>query len=66
VFGQDRLMYGSDWPNSDNWGTYPQVLNLVREYFSAKGTVSAEKFFWKNSISAYRWVKRDAGQPSAP
>jgi predicted TIM-barrel fold metal-dependent hydrolase len=63
LFGQDRLLYGSDWPNSDHWGTYPQVLNLVREYFSGKGTVAAEKFFWKNSVSAYRWVKRDAGQP---
>jgi predicted TIM-barrel fold metal-dependent hydrolase len=63
MFGEDRLIYGSDWPNSDHWGTYPQVLNLVREYFSGKGTVAAEKFFWKNSASAYHWAKRDASQP---
>ena len=63
MFGQDRLIYGSDWPNSDHWGTYPQVLNVVREYFSGKGPVALEKFFWKNSVAAYRWAKRDAGQP---
>jgi hypothetical protein len=29
----------------------------------AKGRDVAEKYFWKNSIAAYRWVKRDASQP---
>jgi L-fuconolactonase len=58
IFGEDRLLYGSDWPNSDQWGPYAQVLKIVREYFSAKGTAVAEKFFWKNSVAAYRWVKR--------
>ena len=63
IFGEDRLIYGSDWPNSDQWGTYPQVLRIVREYFNAKGPAVAEKYFWKNSIAAYHWIKRDAGQP---
>ena len=63
IFGQDRLMYGSDWPNSDLWAPYPQVLKLVREYFTSKGPEAAEKVFWKNSLRAYRWVKRDAAQP---
>ncbi|MEK7754797.1 MAG: amidohydrolase family protein, partial [Acidobacteriota bacterium] len=58
VFGQDRLIYGSDWPNSDQWGTYAQVLNVVREYFTGKGPAAAEKFFWKNSVAAYRWKNR--------
>jgi len=64
LFGGDRLIYGSDWPNSDQWGTYPQVLQIVQEYFHGKGTAAAEKYFWKNSMEAYRWVKRDAKQPS--
>lgn len=63
IFGQNRLMYGSDWPNSDQWGTYPQGLNIVREYFAGKGTAIAESFFWKNSIAAYRWVRRGENQP---
>jgi len=63
IFGQERLMYGSDWPNSDQWGSYPQVLSVVREYFAGKGTAVADKFFWKNSILAYHWIRREGRQP---
>jgi L-fuconolactonase len=63
MFGEDRLVYGSDWPNSDNWGPYPTVLRIVREYFTAKGRPIAEKYFWRNSLKAYRWKKRAPGQP---
>jgi predicted TIM-barrel fold metal-dependent hydrolase len=63
IFGEDRLMYGSDWPNSDLWAPYPQVLKIVRDYVSAKGPAAAEKIFWKNSVAAYRWVKRETAQP---
>jgi L-fuconolactonase len=62
-FGQDRLMYGSDWPNSDIWAEYPKALRVAQEYFAAKGPGVAEKIFWKNSIAAYRWVHREANQP---
>ncbi len=62
IFGQDRLIYGSDWPNSDLWAPYQTVFNLVHEYFSAKGPDVQAKFFWKNSIAAYRWVTRDQSQ----
>ncbi len=65
IFGPDRLLYGSDWPNSDPLGTYAQVLNVVREYFTGKGREAAEKYFWKNSVAAYRWVKREAAQPQS-
>jgi L-fuconolactonase len=63
VFGEDRILYGSDWPNSDQWAPYPKVLNLVREFIAGKGPVVAEKYFWKNSVAAYGWVKREASQP---
>ena len=59
LFGEDRLLYGSDWPNSDQWAPYPVVLRLVREYFDAKGTRVAEKYFWRNSKAAYRWMPRN-------
>jgi predicted TIM-barrel fold metal-dependent hydrolase len=65
VFGEDRLLYGSDWPNSDPWGTYAQVLSIVQSYFSEKGRTAAEKYFWRNSISAYHWIRRDKSQPVA-
>ena len=63
IFGEDRLIYGSDWPNSDHIEKFPQELTLVRQYFLAKGRRAFEKLFWKNSVAAYRWVKRNAEQP---
>jgi L-fuconolactonase len=64
IFGEDRLLYGSDWPNSDQWAPYPKIFNVVHEYFTGKGRAIAEKYFWKNSVAAYRWVKRAANQPA--
>ncbi len=64
TFGQDRLLYGSDWPNSDKWLPFEDGLRLVHAYLMEKGHTAAEKYFWKNSITAYSWQKRDPSQPS--
>jgi L-fuconolactonase len=64
TFGEDRVLFGSDWPNSDQWEPYPKVLALARAYFSGKSRAAQEKYFWKNSVAAYRWVKRESSQPS--
>jgi len=63
AFGPDRLLSGSDWPNSDPLGNYSQVFAVVREYFEGKGQGVAEKYFWKNSVAAYGWVHREKNQP---
>jgi len=63
IFGENRLLYGSDWPNSDQWLPLDAGLHLVREYFNAKGSSVAEKYFWKNSVAAYQWKKREPSQP---
>lgn len=63
IFGENRLLYGSDWPNSDQWLPYEAGLNLVSEYFKEKGQAVSEKYFWKNSVAAYSWKKRDKTQP---
>ncbi len=65
VFGEDRVLYGSDWPNSDQWAPYRNVLGLVQGFFGGKSRAAQEKYFWKNSVAAYRWVKREIGQPQA-
>ncbi len=64
TFGSDRLLFGSDWPNSDQWAEYPDVFRLAQEFISTKDAASREKFYWKNSLKAYAWVKRDASQPA--
>jgi predicted TIM-barrel fold metal-dependent hydrolase len=65
VFGEDRVLYGSDWPNSDLMAPYEKELAVVRDYFNHKGRRVAEKYFWRNSVAAYRWIRRDPGQPRA-
>ena len=65
TFGIDRVLYGSDWPNGDQWLPVPVGFKIVQEYFMAKGQAAAEKYFWRNSVKAYKWVKRTAAQPQA-
>jgi predicted TIM-barrel fold metal-dependent hydrolase len=65
VFGMDRVLYGSDWPNGDQWLPVPVGFKIVHEYFMGKGQAAAEKYFWRNSIKAYKWVKRTASQRQA-
>jgi L-fuconolactonase len=64
VFGEDRILFGSDWPNSDGVAPIDKVVNVVREYFATKPQSVAEKYFWKNSIAAYKWIRRDSSQPA--
>jgi L-fuconolactonase len=63
TFGEDRVLFGSDWPNGDQWATYPEVFKLAQQYFDTKSRAAAEKYYWKNSIAAYKWVHRDPSQP---
>jgi L-fuconolactonase len=65
AFGPDRVIFGSNWPACLEYAEYPPVMNLVQEYFADKGRDATEKFFWKNSLAAYRWVKRSADQPGS-
>ena len=65
TFGEDRLIFGSDWPNGAAVNNLPVIVQIVRDYFNSKGRSVAEKYFWKNSVTAYNWTPRDSGQPHA-
>ena len=58
AFGDDRLIYASNWPNMEGAGTFEQGIRLVRSYFESKGQEALEKFFWRNSQQAYKWSDR--------
>jgi L-fuconolactonase len=64
IFGPGRLLYGSDWPNSKQLASYPEVFKLAQDFLSSKDSAAVEKIYWKNSLKAYRWIHRDASQPS--
>jgi L-fuconolactonase len=63
TFGEDRIFFGSDWPNSDHVAPYAETLAIVRSYISQKSIAAQEKYFWKNSIAVYRWHRRRPDQP---
>ena len=54
TFGEDRIVYA---------GRNKAALDVLRSYVLAKGPAAAEKFLWKNSVPAFKWVKRDSKQP---
>lgn len=58
LFGEDRLIFGSNWPVSENGAPFATVVDVVRAYFSAKGERATGKFFLANSQAAYGWRKR--------
>jgi predicted TIM-barrel fold metal-dependent hydrolase len=64
AFGEDRILFGSDWPNSDGVAPLDKVVGVVRQYFANKPRAVAEKYFWKNSVAAYKWIRRDPSQPA--
>lgn len=63
IFGEDRVLFGSDYPNSVGTATLPQMVALVKQYFASKPRSVAEKYFWRNSLRCYKWIKRAANQP---
>ncbi|MCM3879716.1 MAG: amidohydrolase family protein [Vicinamibacterales bacterium] len=64
VFGDDRVIFGSDFPNSDGVAPVDRIVGVAKQYFATKPHALQEKYFWRNSIPAYHWVKREPRQPS--
>jgi L-fuconolactonase len=64
TFGENRVIFGSDWPNSDHVASYAKTFAIVHEYVEQKSPQMREKYYWRNSINAYRWHRRRSDQPS--
>jgi len=65
VFGEDHILFGSDWPNGDRVASYAQTFAIVRDYMARKCAAARLKYFSKNSLAAYRWKQRRPGQAAA-
>jgi L-fuconolactonase len=59
AFGDDRVIYGSDWPASESAADYAAQQRIVMEYAFAKGDGVARKFCSLNAKHIYKWVERD-------
>ena len=62
AFGEDRIVYGSNWPVTDRGGSYAEQLGIIRGYFnppvmrlkdSIKGELITKKLFRENAIRIY-------------
>lgn len=63
VFGDDHILFGSDWPNSDHVASFDDTLGIVRGYIDEKPAEVQAKYYWKNSARVYRWHPRKPDQP---
>lgn len=54
IFGENRLIYGSNWPVSERFASYATVFRIVEEYFRAKGRRAWQKFTAENARDAYK------------
>ena len=52
-FGEDRLMYGSDWPVCKLAGSYSQIHGLADDYLSQFSIAAKEKFFGGVALDFY-------------
>lgn len=64
LFGEDQLIFGSDWPNSDHVASYAETFALVEGCMAGRSAAARAKYFWRNSVAAYRWKPRRANQPA--
>ena len=66
IFGEDYIVFAAGWSRSRVTPSPIERMKsniaIMRSYFMEKGRPVAEKFFWKNSIPAFKWVRRDSEQ----
>lgn len=67
-FGEDRLIFGSDWPVTRMTGDYASVLKLTRAYFDQKGEGIQRKLFSTNARKFYgvKSIVIEKGNKSLP
>ena len=58
AFGDDRVIYGSNWPVSENAADYKTLQRIVMEYAAEQGKDATAKFCSMNASHAYKWVRR--------
>lgn len=58
TFGENRLIYGSNWPVSERFGSLETVQKIVSDYLADREDTVREKFFAGNAQTAYQWLAR--------
>lgn len=58
AFGDNRVIYGSNWPVCERAATYEVQQRISTEYAQAKGQAALDAFCSANAKKAYKWVDR--------
>ena len=58
IFGEDRVIFGTNWPVSDRAADFAAVVAIVRNYVEALGPEAAAKYWYANGKKAYRFTDR--------
>ncbi len=53
TFGEDRLLFGTNWPLSEAAGSLGDGVAIMRRYFDARGAKQANAFFAGNATRIY-------------
>lgn len=54
-FGEDRIIFGSNWPVSLRQASYPGLLDRARGFIRPHGPAAERKYFHENARLAYRF-----------
>lgn len=54
AFGPDRLIWGSNWPVSNQGGSFGDQIRIAEEYLVPFGTKVRDKVMFKNALEFYR------------
>ncbi len=54
AFGEDRLMFGSDWPVCLLAASYEEVVEVVKSYYASNSTPGLDKMMGTNADRFYR------------
>jgi L-fuconolactonase len=54
AFGQDRLIWGSNWPVIDLHGSFAAQIAIAEAYLAPLGTAVRDKVMFKNALGFYR------------
>ncbi len=53
TFGEDRLIFGTNWPLSESAGSIQDATQIVRTHFESKSHELAQKVLHRNAEAAY-------------
>ncbi|MEZ6055081.1 MAG: amidohydrolase family protein [Planctomycetaceae bacterium] len=66
AFGDNRVIYGSNWPVSEKAADYVTLQRIVLEYAASREANAIKKFCSLNAQQAYKWIERKGRVVTSP